>query len=221
MKNFFSKSDFLPGLYVVLLLTMMLSSKYSWPQCNLDSINVQFLGCNQNFCSCDLDSNGIVNATDLQLWLATLPAGSQGATIDIVPRWQNFYNDAGSGFDGFVAFPTVQNPDVSWSDIEDQCTMTWLIGDVVFYTGNDMQFNLLDISLICSGVFLCTLRIEYQGYIFERTEPTWLNIQWTDEAMSCAPGLTVLDADVAGFMMNPFFNLTAEPLYFCTNCTPQ
>jgi hypothetical protein len=220
MKQFFSKSDFLPGLYVALLLVMMLSSKYSWPQCNLDSMRTQLAGCEQSFCSCDVDTNGVVNATDLLIWLPTVPPGSGGETISITPRWNNFYNDAGLGFDGFMAVPTVDNPGVTWEDIKDDCIITWLIDGIPFWQGNEMVFNQIDLGIICSGAFPCTLRINYRGYIFERTEPTWLNIQWTDQAASCDYGLTVIDADVAGFLMNPFFNPSAEPLFFCTNCTP-
>lgn len=206
-----------PERYKVLALlifwVIFLWAQRGCAQCTTTTEFLSEFGSIECPCDCDFNSDGIVSATDLSLFLAAYPFPPSGE-LDIVPRWNNFYNDAGAGFDGFALFPTIQNSELTWSDIKDECEILWLIGDQVFWEGDDMIFNQANTAVMCSGAFPCTVRITYQGKVYERTEPSWLQIFFTP-VPACDYGLTLFDANAASLDLCCG---TAEPFEFCQNC---
>lgn len=163
-------------------------------------------------CECDFTQDSIVAVDDLLHFLATSPVPAE--PLDIVPRWNNFYNDAAAGNDGFDLFPTIQNSDLTWQDIKDDCLVQWFIDDELFFEGADLVFNQADLLVLCSGAFPCTVVIQYQGYIYSRTEPSWVQLLFAP-VQTCEYGLTLFDADEAGSDLS--FG-PAEPFEYCQNC---
>lgn len=201
------------AFYALLLFILMaVDSCYGQEPCDNILDFLSEYGTCESGCICDFDQNGSVDTMDLLQFISDYPSPPEA--LDIEPKWNPFYNEAGGGNDGFDLFPVIHNSELTWDDIKDDCQVLWLINGQVFYEGYDMAFNETDLSVLCSGAFPCTVRIIHQGFTYERTEPTWLQIFFS-EADDCDFGLSFLDADIAGVEMS--FG-TALPFEYCTNC---
>lgn len=165
----------------------------------------------QEECACDFDQDGQVGSKDLLFFLGYT---SSGTPTDIIPKWNNHYNDSGAGNDGFDLYPSIQNKPYSWNEIKDECLVEWLIDDQVFYTGTDMSFNECDQDVLCSGAFLCTVRITFGDQVFERTEASLVNLSF-GSFETCPPGVTIEDVNLAGIAITftPFY----PPFIYLTN----
>lgn len=174
----------------------------------------------QDYEPCDYNFNGIVDISDLMMLLNCL--GHE--PLDIIIRWQNFYNDAQSGYDGFELYPTIKDTSIEWSDIAANCQVTWSLDGNTLWTGTDIQFIDASPVYLCDGNFPLQVEIKYMGNTYIRKEPSRLGIAWDDnqgnQIADCDYGISIMEVDQAGMDMSPYWtpDSEVEDYQYCIDC---